>query len=104
MGDLIVVEDGQSGIEVIEARVDQPQADDGTVKIRLRLVMSGGAAAEAGSGQEMPAGEQEVALPLVDFSSDAGRPTIGGEPGPIRGRLSASLRVAESRDQGASRR
>ncbi|CAM5605162.1 hypothetical protein SRIMM317S_04732 [Streptomyces rimosus subsp. rimosus] len=64
--DFVVVQDGERGVQVVVRGVGQLQADDRTAEELLRLGVPVAGAAEAVAGQDVPPGDEEVALALVD--------------------------------------
>ena len=55
------------GVEVVEARVDEGEADDLLAEDLADLAVAVAGGAEAGAGEDRVADEQEVALALVDL-------------------------------------
>ncbi|EGJ77827.1 hypothetical protein STTU_5037 [Streptomyces sp. Tu6071] len=96
------VEHGEGRVQVVEARVDQLQADRRTPEVLLRLGRRERRGAEAVPREEPPARHGEVPLALVDLHGHADvRPAPRREPRPVRHRLRLPLREGEPRPEHA---
>jgi hypothetical protein len=92
------VEHAQRGVQVVEARVGQPQAHHRQPEHLGQLRPGRLVAAEAVAGQQHPAGAQDVALALVDLPRGLDPRIAGGaEPAQVHVGLRGPLRVAEPR-------
>src|SRR2546423_1670330 len=77
-------EDGQRGVQVVEARVDQVERDDRAAEQLLRLGVRVQVGAEPGAGEQEALGQQQVALALVDALRLLGEEAVAGEPVQVR--------------------
>jgi phage terminase large subunit-like protein len=65
VGDVVVAEHRQRGVQVVEARVDQRQADHRHPEQLLHLAVRGRVGAEPVAGEDALPDHEEVALALV---------------------------------------
>ena len=92
----ITIQDHQGSVEVIEARVDQPQADHRQAEQLGQLVAYRQVGAEPVPGQDGPAREHQVALALVDRPRrHDDRVTLLGEPALVGRSLGGPLGIPE---------
>ncbi|GAB3954543.1 hypothetical protein GCM10027614_61810 [Micromonospora vulcania] len=90
-----LVEHGQRGVQVVEAWVDELHGDHRVAEDLLQLGVRGVRGAEAGAGQQVITGQQDVALALVDVLRVVHLEAGGLEPRPVGRCLVGALRVAE---------
>ncbi|GAB3859001.1 hypothetical protein GCM10029963_59600 [Micromonospora andamanensis] len=90
-----LVEHGQRGVQVVEARVDELHGDHRVTEDLLELGVRGVRGAETGAGEQVITGQQDIALTLVDVLRVVHLEAGGLEPGAVRGGLVGALRVPE---------
>jgi hypothetical protein len=99
VGDRVPVEHAQRRVEVVEPRVDELERDHRPAEDLLRAGMRGVCRAEPRAGQQHVAGEEQVALALVDELGLVHLEAGALEPRPVGGPFVGALRVAELHGQ-----
>jgi len=85
---------------MVEARIDQLQADDPTPEDIGDLAMCPRVGPETRSGQNHLAHRQQISLALVDMPSQDRAVSVRRQPIRIGDRLMLTLRVFETRNHG----
>ncbi len=103
VGDVVVGQHGQRGVQVVVAGVDELQADDRQPEQLLHLGARARVGAEAGAREHPVADDEEVALALVDPRRRRDRLQGGrGEPAQVGRTLGGPLGEGEARPEGAT--
>ena len=100
VGDGGVVEHRQRGVEMIEARVDEFEADNRHPDGRGDLVVRPAVGAKTIARQHDRADDEQVALTLVDVPRLGGVVAVAAHPLGVGGGFACALRVGEPGDDG----
>lgn len=103
VGDRLLVEHGQGGVQVVVVGIDQGQPDHRASEVLLCLVVRAGVAAEAGARQQPVARQEIVALSLVDEGGRTQlRKAVVAQPVVVGGAFGDAFGVAEPGHEGPS--
>lgn len=101
-GDSGVVENGESGVEVVEARVDQPEADHRHADRGPDLPVCARVGAKTVSGQQDRARHEDVTLAFVGIPGAHRVVPVAGHPLGVGVFFGGALRKREPGDHGLS--